>query len=306
MNMDYVLSMFYEQRKIPDKAFYYLKQGNEINRSGYQYQHQSTEQHFQVLRDIFDFSLKDLFEKTQSNEECLKDASPIFILGMPRSGTTLVEQILSSHSLVSAEGEISDLKQSFEKRSEILSGNMKGQQLVDACINVANDYLSSVRLRQKATYFTDKMPYNFMLVGLIALALPKAKIIHCVRDPLETCFSIYKQNFSGTHSYTNELTELGQYYKAYEVLMAHWQSLFGEQIYQVSYENMVQNSEQEIRNLLSYCDLDAEKACFEFHKNKRSVRTASVAQVRQPIYRDAMKASAPYTKQLAPLIKALS
>jgi len=140
-----------------------------------------------------------------------------------------------------------------------------------------------------------------MMLGLIAMALPNAKIIHCTRDSLETCYSIYKQNFSGSHAYTNDLVELGQYYTLYQSQMAHWNELFGEQVYEANYEKMVENSEQEIANLLAYCDLDVESQCLEFHKNKRAVRTASVAQVRQPIYKDAIKASTPVAKYLQPL-----
>jgi hypothetical protein len=149
------------------------------------------------------------------------------------------------------------------------------------------------------------MPYNFMFLGLIALALPNAKIIHCTRDPLETCFSIYKQNFSGSHAYSTDLVGLGQYYNLYKTLMAHWQSLFGDQIFEANYERIVDDSAVEIGKLLEFCSLVKEPACFEFHKNKRVVRTASVSQVRQPIYRDSIKASTPYLEYLKPLINTL-
>jgi hypothetical protein len=176
---------------------------------------------------------------------------------------------------------------------------------VSDCLATVKLYLDRVRARHSSTFFTDKMPYNFMFVGLIALALPKAKIIHCTRDPLETCFSIYKQNFSGNHAYSNDLEGLGQYYNLYKTLMSHWESLFCEQIFEANYERMVENSELEIEKLLDYCNLDSEPTCFEFHKNKRAIRTASVSQVRQPIYKDSIKASAPYLEYLKPLIEVL-
>ena len=305
MNIAYVLSMYYEKMKNTSKSFHYLKLGNDINRSTYQYSHQQTSHQFQALMNTFSESLKAEFEGEGVDTKGLADSAPIFILGMPRSGTTLIEQILSSHSLVAAEGEISDLKENFEKHADILTDELPLSTKVDKCLSVAQAYLDDVRERQDARFFTDKMPYNFMLVGLIATALPNAKIIHCTRDPLETCFSVYKQNFSGSHAYTNELTELGQYFLEYKKMMAHWQGLFGAQIYEANYEKMVADSESEIANLLTFCGLDSETACFEFHKNKRAVRTASVSQVRQPIYKDALKASAPYEKQLQPLIDAL-
>ena len=304
MNIAYVLSMYFEKLKNTDKSFYYLKLGNDINRSTYEYSHQQTSNQFQALMNTFSESLKVEFEGKGAPIR-LEDCSPIFILGMPRSGTTLIEQILSSHSLVAAEGEITDLKDNFEKHTDVLSKELPLSAKVEKCLSVAQAYLDGVRARQTASFFTDKMPYNFMLLGLIALTMPNAKIIHCTRDPLETCFSVYKQNFSGSHAYTNELSELGQYYLEYQKMMAHWETLFGAQIYEANYEKMVADSESEIANLLAFCGLEAEAACFEFHKNKRAVRTASVSQVRQPIYKDALKASAPYEKQLLPLIEVL-
>lgn len=300
MNIAYILSMYFDKAKNPNKSFHYLKMGNDINRSNYHYSNDDTRSQFDQLMATFSAELKKAFEG-----QGLEDDSAIFILGMPRSGTTLVEQILSSHSLVEAEGEITDFKDSVAAYDNILSASLSAEQKVTQCVNVAKQYLSSVRQRQSATFFTDKMPYNFMFLGLIAMALPNAKIIHCTRDPLETCFSIYKQNFTGSHVYTNELTELGQYFGEYQRMMTHWQSLFPDQIYEVNYERVVADSEQEITQLLNYCGLTLEPQCFNFHKNKRAVRTASVSQVRQPIYKDALKASSPYRAQLAPLIKAL-
>jgi len=296
MNIAYILAMYYEKADAA-KGFSYLKLGNDCNRKGYHYDHLETVAMFSSLTKGLGQDLKLAFEGAG-----LSDASPIFILGMPRSGTTLIEQILSSHSRVEAEGEMEDLRQSFELSSDhILNLGLDVSQRVTACIDVVNRYLSGVKARQKAQFFTDKMPYNFMMLGLIAMALPNAKIIHCTRDPLETCYSIYKQNFSGSHAYTNDLVELGQYYTLYQSQMTHWNELFGAQIYEANYEKMVENSEQEIANVLAYCGLEVEPQCLEFHKNKRAVRTASVAQVRQPIYKDAMKASTPVAKYLQPL-----
>lgn len=300
MNLAYIISMYYEKKRIPEKAFRYLKAGNDVNRSSVQYSHAQTEIQFQLLKQCFNEELKAAFEG-----KGLEDASPIFILGMPRSGTTLIEQILSSHSRVGAEGEILDLRKFFEQQADMLQDNTTLEQKVEKCLLIAQAYLSSVRDRQQAQHFTDKMPYNFMLLGLIALAMPKARIIHCTRDPVETCYSIYKQNFSGSPAYTNNLEELGLYYREYQGLMDHWQTLFGEQIYEANYERMVAEPESQISALLAYCQLEPEEQCFAFHKNKRAVRTASVSQVRQPIYKDSLKASSPYLEQLAPLIKAL-
>jgi len=300
MNIAYVLSMYFEKEKQPGKSFRYLKMGNDINRSGYQYSHAQSQKQFGLMSKIFDMTLADALQDNGLNDE-----GPIFILGMPRSGTTLIEQILSSHSKVESEGEIQDLRLAFEAQSKRILDEQDVTRRAEACLLAAKDYLKSVRARQNAPFFTDKMPYNFLMIGLIALTMPNARIIHCTRDPLETCFSIYKQNFSGSHAYTNDLVELGEYYNAYESLMEVWKQRFGDRIYEANYERMIDNSEQEIRSLLSFCELPMEENCLSFHKNKRAVRTASVAQVRQPIYKDALKASTPYETQLTPLKEVL-
>jgi len=305
MNMGFILSMYFEKKSngkyySPEKAFRYLKIANDASQKGKPYLHRSTQQTFSQLVGFFSKGFKETF-----NNSGLSDASPIFILGMPRSGTTLIEQVLSSHSLVGAEGEISDLSHSMSIH-QFIGRDQSEAAAVSDCLDTVKLYLDRVRARQSSEFFTDKMPYNFMFVGLIALALPNAKIIHCTRDPLETCFSIYKQNFSGNHAYSNDLEGLGQYYNLYQTLMSHWDSLFGEQIFEANYERMVEDSEQEIGKLLDYCGLERESGCFEFHKNKRAVRTASVSQVRQPIYKDSMKASTPYLDYLKPLINTLA
>ena len=304
MNMGYILSMYFEKKSngkhySPEKAFRYLKIANDVSSKDKSYHHQNTKQTFEQIANYFNESFKNKFK-----DSGLQDASPIFILGMPRSGTTLIEQVLSSHSLVGAEGEISDLSQSMSEYQFIGKSQSERESVAD-CVATVKSYIERVRLRQSAMFFTDKMPYNFMFVGLIALALPNAKIIHCTRDPLETCFSIYKQNFSGNHAYSTDLVGLGQYYNLYKSLMGYWGSMFGQQIFEANYEKIVDNSEQEIEKLLEFCRLEKESACFEFHKNKRAVRTASVSQVRQPIYRDSIKASTPYLEYLKPLVDAL-
>jgi tetratricopeptide (TPR) repeat protein len=301
MNVAYILSMYYERDKNTDKTFTYLKMGNDIAKQSAPYHHSQTQAQFSQMTDVFS---KQFVEAMSGHQ--LDDESPIFILGMPRSGTTLIEQILSSHSQVKAEGEITDLRDSFTKHHRLLDDDLPIEDKIVECQALMSDYVASVRQRRSSVYFTDKMPYNFIFVGAILSAMPKAKVIHCTRDPIETCFSIYKQNFAGSHAYTNDLVDLGQYYKSYQNLMSHWKSVFGDKIYEANYESIVDDSENQISSLLAYCGLEKEDACFEFHKNKRAVRTASVAQVRQPIYKDAKKASSPYEKHLQPLIEELA
>lgn len=310
LNLGYMLAMYFEhktteknsieQQLYVRKHFDYLRRANDISRLQYQYSHANTEQYFARWANAFTPSRIDEIRK-----RALDDASAIFILGMPRSGTTLIEQILASHSQVGAEGEILDLQQSVDVVGGLLADNLPDAVFAERAVAAVKLYLERVRSRQQAVHFTDKLPYNFIVTGLIASALPKAKIIHCTRDPLETCFSIYKQNFVGNHGYTNDQKELGQYFKAYQTLMKQWQDRFPEAVYEANYERMVADPEHEIAQLLNYCGLEPEEACFAFHKNKRAVRTASVAQVRQPIYKDALKASDPYRDFLQVLIAEL-
>jgi Flp pilus assembly protein TadD len=311
MNIAYILSMYYEKRGDADKSFEYLALGNRLNRSSYQYLHADTQKQFKVLMD----GITDEF-LSEVESVAINDAAPIFIIGMPRSGTTLIEQILSSHSLVSGEGELQTMRQEFEVFGDRILADGDNVEVLksraSALAQAAKSYLEHVRLMQAQSgrgscqYFTDKMPYNFMMAGYIAAIFPNAKIIHCTRDPIETCFSVFKQNFSGSHAYSNELIELGQYYTLYQDLMASWNQKFPGRIYEANYEKMVSDSESQIEALLAFCGLDFEPECLMFHKNKRAVRTASVAQVRQPIYKDAVKASKPFEKQLQPLIDAIT
>lgn len=308
MNIAYVVSMYYDKKGDAGKSFDYLQMGNAINRSRYHYSHSDTHKVFAQIQG----ALSAEFLAACKALSPVKDgAAPIFILGMPRSGTTLIEQILSSHSRVDAEGELQVLSECFQRETDLVMGSGDIADRAEAAQRAFVSYLEQVRAmqHQRGTdlpeFFTDKMPYNYMMAGFIAAALPEAKIIHCTRDPLETCFSIYKQNFAGTHSYKNELRELGMYYNLYDQLMATLEEKFPGQIYEANYEKMVADSEGEIQRLLDYCNLEMESACLMFHKNKRAVRTASIAQVRQPIYKDAVKASKPFEKQLQPLIEVL-
>lgn len=301
MNVAYILSMYYERQKNTDKTFMYLRMGNDLAKKAAPYNHAQTVAQLSQMKRVFNNEFLSAIDGKQ-----LEDDSPIFILGMPRSGTTLIEQILSSHSKVKAEGEIVDMRDSFAKHESLFDEEKSYEEKAEVCRVLMENYVNGVRERQKADFFTDKMPYNFFFIGAILSAMPNAKVIHCTRDPIETCFSIYKQNFAGNHAYTNDLKDIGRYYKSYQELMAYWGELFGDRIYEANYEKMVDDSEAEIGKLLQYCGLDEEAACFEFHKNKRAVRTASVAQVRQPIYNDAKKASGPYEKHLKPLVEELA
>lgn len=238
-------------------------------------------------------------------------ARPIFIVGMPRSGTTLVEQILASHPMVHGAGERRQLPDLMRRVIQAKGG----QDLAHALWNLPKDELrqlgaaydtSIAALAPSAERVTDKMPANFHFVGMIRLILPNARIIHMVRDRVDTCLSCFSKLFVYEQLFTYDLAELGRYYRAYQRLMAHWQSVLPEgAMLEVRYEAVVDDLEGEARRILAYCGLPWSDACLEFHKTSRPVATASLAQVRNPIYRNSVGRWRPDSALLRPLTDAL-
>ena len=237
---------------------------------------------------------------------------PVFILGMPRSGTSLVEQILASHSRVHGSGEREEMLQLADRLSEHVNDSRPYPACVDALTedlsrDIAGHFLGVLkRADPHAARITDKMPGNFHHVGLIATLFPNAKIIHCRRDPRDTCLSIFFGDFVGNHPYSYDLTNLGRYYRQYERVMAHWHDVLPGRILDVKYENLVDKQEDWSRRMVKFCGLDWESGCLDFHKNTRNVRTRSNAQVRQPIYRSSIERWRPYEAHLEPLMTALA
>lgn len=237
--------------------------------------------------------------------------TPVFILGMPRSGTSLVEQILASHSRVHGSGEREEMLQLADSLSEQINDSRPYPDCIDALsreatTDLANQFLGILRRSDPhALRITDKMPGNFHHVGLIATLFPKAQIIHCQRDPRDTCLSIFFGDFVGSHAYSYDLTNLGRYYRQYERLMAHWHQVLPGRILDVRYEELVEDQETWSRRMVSHCGLDWEARCLDFHKTARNVRTRSNMQVRQPIYRSSVERWRAYEPHLEPLLAAL-
>ncbi len=237
---------------------------------------------------------------------------PVFIVGMPRSGTTLVEQILASHPQVHGAGELR-LIQSMVERITGPDGMPQGfPQLIEATApedlpKLAGYYLERVAaLAPGKARVVDKMPANFLYAGFIHALLPRARIIHCRRDPVDTCLSCYTKNFSGEQKFAYDLAELGRFYKGYERLTGHWASVLPAERYtEVSYEAVVADHEGEARRLIAFCGLEWDPACLAFHQLERPVRTASVSQVRQPIYKGSVGRWRRYAKHLGPLLAGL-
>lgn len=243
---------------------------------------------------------------------CSKQVSelPVFIVGMPRSGTSLVEQILSSHPSVFGAGELGDIQTLTRKLSKLHVPVGYPQCLnlmsTDEVANLALTYLQKLRdLSVDALRIIDKMPHNFMHLGLIQLLFPKARVIHVSRDPLDTCISCYTQEFTSAHSYAYDLKILGAYYKQYERLMQHWIKVLKIPILHVQYENLVENQESISRKLIEFCGLEWDDCVMNFHQSNRDVATASYDQVRQPMYRKSVQRWKNYEPHLAPLLMAL-
>jgi len=240
------------------------------------------------------------------------DETPIFILGMPRSGTTLIEQILASHPEIHGGGERYDLQRNIEagfgKIGDAAFAVNINQASPDQFSMAGDNYVRGVRDRFiGGRYITDKMPNNFQLIGMIHLMLPNAKIIHCCRDPLDTCLSIFKNLFTADgHYYAYDLTELGRYYGLYGDLMNHWRDMLPGVIHDIHYEDLVMDQESETRALIEFFGLDWDDSCLEFQKTARPVHTTSSVQVRKPIYNDSIQSWKRYENRLSPLREALS
>jgi hypothetical protein len=234
---------------------------------------------------------------------------PVFVLGMPRTGTTLVERILASHTDVFAAGELNNFAMQLMTALRALSAEKKltRDELVEVSAQLdfarlGESYLASSRpLTGHTAHFIDKMPLNFLYVGLIHLALPNAKIINLQRDPMDTCYAIYKQLFVDAYPFSYDLEELANYYVSYRQLMEHWNVVLPGVVHTVHYEALVADLEKESRRLLEYCGLDWQPRCLQFHENREASTTASSAQIRRPIYTSSVGKWRNYGAQLQPV-----
>jgi len=290
-------------------AFSHYEQGNRLRRSLVQYDADENTGH--VARS------KALFSKTFFAERGDFGAAapdPIFIVGLPRAGSTLLEQILSSHSAVEGTMELPDVISIARVLGERKTRSQESKYPeVLATLGAAEfralgeRYIEQTRIQRKtgAPLFIDKMPNNFAHIGLIHLMLPNAKIIDARRHPLGSCFSAYKQHFARGQHFTYDLAELGRYYRDYVELMAHFDVALPGRVHRVFYERMIDDTEAEVRRLLDYCGLPFEGGCLRFYENERAVRTASSEQVRQPIYREAVEHWRHFESWLGPLKAAL-
>ena len=290
-------------------SFAHYAQGNAIRRGQLRYNADETSARVRHIRERYTRE----FFASRDGSGC-QVGDPIFIVGLPRAGSTLIEQILSSHSQVEGTMELPEvtsitrlLREQGDADSVMPYHDVLATLDRDALRELGERYLAHTRIHRKtsAPLFIDKMPNNFMHIGLIQLMLPNARIIDARRHPLACCFSGFKQHFARGQSFSYSLDDLGRYYRDYVALMGHFDAVLPGRIHRVIYERMVEDTEGEVRRLLDYCGLPFESSCLRFFENARPVRTASSEQVRRPIYREGVDHWQHYAPWLAPLENAL-
>ncbi len=306
LHLEFALGKSYEDIDQHVIASEHYQRGNRLCRNRIAYSFEDDQSVFEHVKSTFNTEFFDRWANVGTADE-----TPVFIVGMPRCGSTLVEQILASHPSVYGGGELPLLPQAIARRFPLTDGLDYTAALTAASSEdldfVAESYLATQRqLAPGALRITDKLLINFLNVGLIRVLFPDARIVHCVRDPRDTCFSIYKRMFGARgHHYAYDLEELGRYYNEYAQLMEHWDRVLPGQIHQVRYEYLVAEQESTTRELLEFCGLSWDPACLEFHRTVRPVVTHSASQVRQPIFRGSIGAWRHYETLLAPLLRLL-
>jgi hypothetical protein len=303
MALHFALGTIYEKLGEHERSFSHFVAGNALRRRAVDYDEDATLRMLARIPEIF--TPEFLVAKSGQGDPSSK---PIFIVGMPRSGTTLIEQILAGHPRVHSCGEIKDFALSlFALRGMDYPDNVLAMP-PEEIGKLGAMYLQKVTASMPASAdrFTDKMLTNLLYVGLIHLALPNARIIYARRDPVDTCLSCFTQMFLTGHHYANDLGELGRYYRACGQVAAHWQRLLpAGTMLEVQYEDVVADPETQARRIVDYCGLAWDEACLAFHKVERAVHTASATQVRQPIYRSSVGRWRAYQDRLQPLLEAL-
>jgi tetratricopeptide (TPR) repeat protein len=287
-----------------EQSFHHLLRGNSLMRRQTDYDEAAALGRLDRIRNTFTAAL--MREKRGHGDP---SATPVFIVGMPRSGTTLIEQIIASHPTVFGGGELrvmANLAETLIDPNGALFPEAVPAMSGEHLRRLGGEYLRAVRrLSPDAERITDKMPGNLALAGLIHLALPNARIIHVCRDPRDTAFSCFSILFARGHEFSYDLSELGRYFRAYQGLVDHWRDVMPETMLEVHYEEVVADLEPQARRIIAHCGLEWDDACLAFHRNARPVRTASATQVRQPVYRSSIGRWRPYEDALQPLLQPL-
>ncbi len=305
--LDFALGKAYEDKQDFETSFDYYSRGNRLKKAQSTYRAEQMSEDLRLQREV---CTAELFERRTGAGHDAPD--PIFVLGLPRAGSTLLEQILSSHSRVDGTLELPNiLSLSQRLRRQARQGSARYPHILatlsdDELEQHGRDFIEDTRIhRQDAPFFIDKMPNNFRHIGLIHLILPNAKIIDARRDPMACCFSGFKQLFAEGQEFTYDLADIGHYYRDYIELMDHWDAVLPGKVLRVQYEDVVADLEGQLNRILEHCGLEFESSCIDYHRTRRSVRTPSSEQVRQPIYQSGLEYWKNYDAWLTPLKEAL-
>ena len=322
IHLCFALARAHEELGNQDELFEFLHEGNRLCKEKLNYSLDKAKNLFSIIKELFS-TLPTVIEQSLSFEP--STIRPIFIVGMPHSGTTLVEQIMSSHHAVYGAGESEAfrkligpiVKNHLTKGSNIASTTIGDMKLniadtyslpEEAFLSIRQQYLDALsRFDVPENVITDKLPLNFQYIGFILSAFPEAKIVHLKRDARATCWSNYQCfHLKKENGFSYNLDDLAEFYGLYIEQMDFWHQLYPGKIYDICYEDLTTNQEEETKKLLQYCELDWDENCLDFHKNKRAVQTASSLQVRQKMYQGSSEAWKKHEAYLQPLIKALS
>jgi tetratricopeptide (TPR) repeat protein len=299
----YALAKELEDTGDYSESFSYLRRGADLRRQHLRYEVQRDLETMASIREVYS---REVFTEGRNG---YVSASPIFVIGMPRTGTTLVERMLGSHPVVQAAGELNNFAVELVKLARELAGEQKpsGPELVHLSRNIdfaslGQAYLDSTKaFVSDKPHFVDKMPLNFLYAGLIHLALPKAKIIHLERNAMDTCYAVYKTLFENAYPYSYDLGELGRYFVAYSRLMDHWHDMMPGVIHRIHYEDLVTRYRSVVEATLEYCNLSWQEQCLHSHDSGGYSATASAAQVRAPVHSESVGRWKKYEKELQPL-----
>ena len=305
MHLSFALGKAYEDMKSYDKAFLHWKKGNFLKRKQIKY---STKYQARLVKIVKENFTNDLFEKFKNYGN--RDNTLIFIVGMPRSGTTLVQQIISSHPKVFGVGESNQfsnkINECFFKENGFLKENLYNFDPINFN-KIGEEYIKNIRqLSADTKHILVKDLLNFTWLGFIKLIFPNAKIVHCVRNPMDTCISLFKNYFVGGVDFSYDLIELGEYYNLYRDVMLFWNNILPNYYVNVFYDELINEPKKQIEKLLNFCNLEWNENCIKFYNNKNSISTGTNSiNVHQPIYKTSMQYWKCYEKQLQPLLEIL-